>query len=554
MTPAISLSFPNLEVRDVDHLELLSQLWDSLGFGRVVDDCIPCDDQVQLRPAVVLKALCLNVVHGRDALYRVQPFFSRVPTELLLGDHVTAEALNDDTLGRHLDRMFEAGGSQLFNALSLRVIAEERLDLSRLHGDTTSKLVFGEYAAPHEEAVSITYGHSKDHRPDLKQVMAGVTTTSDGVPVIAEMLDGNQSDKTWHGGILERLQRQLRIPKGKPVHYVGDSALITQANLDTAARCRIRITGRLPRTVGACTTLVTEAVHRDTWEDLGPIVEGKEAARYEGQRFTSTILGHAMQGAVYRSSEPQARAEKSVRRRQTRALEEARAEAKRLMKASYACEADAAQAKKQFEDAWAEAPLQIKGVVERHRLEGRYAQRGRPVAGSERPVTEYVGVRIEVEVDEGRVEQAIRDESCFVLVHLGKEPVSARELLEVYKGQSVVETRFPFLKDAKIADLFFVKKAERVEALGYVLLIALLLWTVWERRVRRALDASGEMPLRDVTGMKKARPTAMVCRHILHGLRVARSIAQGVAGPWQPIGQPAPEQARVIRFTLQQIN
>ena len=162
-------------------------------------------------------------------------------------------------------------------------------------------------------------------------------------------------------------------------------------------------------------------------------------------------------------------------------------------------------------------------------------------------------LRLEIGVDEERAQQAIRDESCFVLVHLGKEKFSARELLEAYKGQSVVETRFPFLKDANMADLFFVKRAERVEALGYVLLVALLLWTVWERRVRRALEASGEAPLRDVTGMKKVRPTAMVCAHIMRGLRVARAVAEDETGPWQPVGRPTPEQGRVIRFTLQSI-
>ena len=545
---------PEIEVRDLNHLGLLSQLWDDLGLSSVVDQCIPVDDQVQLRPSVALKALCLNVVHGRDALYRVQPFFSQVPTELLLGEGVTPDLLNDDALGRHLDRLFEAGGSQLFNALSLRVIAGEGLELDRLHADTTSKLVFGEYASPHEEAISVTYGHSKDHRPDLKQVMAGVTTTTDGVPTLAEMLDGNQSDKTWHGGSLERLRQRLKIPEERRVHYVGDSALITQANLDTAARCGIEVTGRLPRTVGACAQLVTEAVLRDEWEELGAIVEGKKAARYEGQRFTSTILGQPMQGAVYRSSEPQARAEKSVRRRQQRSLKEARAEAKRLMKESYSCEADADQAHRQFQARWNDELLGVEGVVERRRVEGRYERRGRPALGVGRPVTEEIGLRIEVVADEARAEQAILDESCFVLVHLGRERLSARELLEAYKGQSVVETRFPFLKDAKWADLFFVKRTERVEALGYVLLISLLLWTVWERRVRRGLVASGEAPLRDVTGMEKSRPTAMVCTHILRGLRVARTTTEDRAGPWQLIGKLNHEQARVVRFTLGHIN
>jgi transposase len=299
-----------------------------------------------------------------------------------------------------------------------------------------------------------------------------------------------------------------------------------------------------------CGLLVAEALSRDGWEKLGAIVEGSQAATYEAQRFTSTVLGHAVQGAVYRSSEPQDRAEKSVRRRQARALKEAQAEAKRLSQVDYGCEADAEQARQRFATTWEDDLLRVEGVVERRKVDGSYPKRGRPAAGVERPVVERIELRLAVTADEERAQQAIRDESCFVLVHLGKEKHSARELLEVYKGQAVVETRFPFLKDPSWADRFFVKRAERVEALGYVLLISLLLWTVWERRVRSGLDASGEGPIRDVTGMKKSRPTAMVCAHILHGLKVARVVEGGEVGPWQRVGRLTLEQERVIRFTL----
>ena len=41
---ALPPSLPELEVRDVNHLGLLSQLWDDLGFGAVIDHCIPSDD------------------------------------------------------------------------------------------------------------------------------------------------------------------------------------------------------------------------------------------------------------------------------------------------------------------------------------------------------------------------------------------------------------------------------------------------------------------------------------------------------------------------------
>jgi len=540
---------PKLDVKDLDHLGLLSELWDDLGFSEVVDACIPADEQVGLAPSVVLKALCLNLTCGRDALYRIQSFFSQVPLDLLLGRDVRVEQLNDDALGRHLDRLFHSAGSQLFNSLGLRVIDREKLSLDRLHGDTTSKLVFGEYAYEDESAVSITYGHSKDHRPDLKQVMAGMTTTREGIPVLADMLDGSQSDKTWHKSVLDHLRKRLHIPLDGELHYVGDSALITRPNLDIASQRHIALTGRLPRTVAACGELVQEAIRLGKWESLGAVAASNDAARYEAQRFEREVLGHMLQVGVYRSSAPNSRAEDSVRARQRGALEKVRREAKELMKRTYSCEADAERDRLRFVSAHQEELLVLKGQVVRRRVEGKYPRKGRPSAGEKRPVTEEIALEIQVESDVARAEQAIRDESCFVLVHSGKRPLTAREILEAYKGQAVVETRFPFLKDALFADVFFVKMPQRVEALGYVMMISLLLWSVWERRVRHALAESREAPLKDVTRMKKSNPTAMVCLHIMKGVRVMRMKSGGLYSEWQLASDLTPEQMRVTRFT-----
>jgi hypothetical protein len=106
------------------------------------------------------------------------------------------------------------------------------------------------------------------------------------------------------------------------------------------------------------------------------------------------------------------------------------------------------------------------------------------------------------------------------------------------------------LKDPAWADVFFAKHPRRVETIGYVLLFALLLWSVWERRVRANLVASGETALVDTTGMAKKHPTAKVCRHILHDLKLARRrIGEGY-GEWELTAPLAPEQRRVARFSV----
>jgi hypothetical protein len=117
------------------------------------------------------------------------------------------------------------------------------------------------------------------------------------------------------------------------------------------------------------------------------------------------------------------------------------------------------------------------------------------------------------------------------------------------KGQSVVEKRFPFLKDPAWADVFLRKLPHRVEALGYVLPLALLVWSVWERRIRANLRQQPERRFRDWNGMVRKNPTAMVCTHMLSGLKAIRMrTAQGWSS-WTLAGRLKPEQEYVVQLS-----
>ena len=515
-----------MEVSDVDYLAAVAPLWDELGFSKIIDACVPNDPQVALSTSTAIKALVLNCIGGRDPLYRVSQAFERRPIEEVLGKGVTQQSLNDSALARHLDRFFNADCESVFSSLSLRSIDHEGLSLDRLQADTTSRLVFGEYKHEEDDAISITFGHSKDHRPDLKQIMMGVCTTTDGVPVIAQMLDGNTSDKKWHGGMLEIVQKRLQLKKGRKVHYVGDSALITHNNLDLAARHSIVITGRLPRTVNACSEVVLEVLKNpESMEELGTFSPMKEAASYRGCVVRRHVLGHDVQLGVYTTNEQDERVEKNVLRRQKKALEKAKKEAKKHMRITFACAKDAETAGLEFVDTFIDPLVEI-GVRVECELSKKPLAKGRPPKGTVPEMYEVFRLVLSIEPNNKSAKLQIKQDSAFVILHSGQDEICARDLLRMYKDQSVVETRFPFLKDAAWADVFFIKTPHRLEALGYVILIALLLWSIWERRVRKNLEASQEPPIRDTTGMTKKRPTAMVCRHVLQNIKIAR-IRQG---------------------------
>lgn len=546
-----------LQIADVDHLPVISGIWDELGLTAVVDASVPQDPQQAMSTGLALKAMVLNVVTGRDPLYRLRSWAEELPLELLLGAGVDADHLNDSSVARHLDRFFEAGPEKVFNAAALRAIDVEALELDRLHNDTTSRLVFGAYNHPENpDTISITYGHSKDQRPDLKQVMYGLSTTVDGVPVNAQLLSGNTSDKTWNSELLADLKKNLRLDSTTRLHYVGDSALVTQRNLDLAAANGIVLTSRMPRTLVATETALVRAAHEPLpMVALGTFSEAKDATSYEGCVLPDCeVLGHRVQLGVYRATPVNARTQQVVLARQKKDLATATKAAKKLSTMTFACEPDANAAAAEFLAAHsmgAEADRLISLAVNVVAVEipGNRG-RGRPAKNAPPPpaTTEY-RVEIEVAVDEQQAAAVMSREGAFVLVHTGSEPLSAAEMLRAYKGQSVVETRFPFLKDPAWADVFFLKLPHRVEALGYVLLLALLVWSVWERRIRANLRQQPERRFRDWNGMVRKNPTAMVCTHMLSGLKAIRMrTAQGWSS-WTLAGRLKPGQEYVVQLS-----
>jgi transposase len=154
-------------------------------------------------------------------LYLVPQFFANKPVEHLLGEGITADMLNDDSLGRALDWIYEHDPTTLFAGLALHARQRFGIKAEHLHIDTTSFCVNGAYLpegkmTPEttcEEAIpiAITYGYSRDHRADLKQWMLGLATTHDGdIPIFLRPLDGNSSDKESISAIVTDVMTQLR--------------------------------------------------------------------------------------------------------------------------------------------------------------------------------------------------------------------------------------------------------------------------------------------------------------------------------------------------------
>ena len=301
------------------------------------------------------------------------------------------------------------------------------------------------------------------------------------LPCHAGILDGNAADKKTNGRILAELPRIMSRHGVEEFIYVADSALATKENFSLLGD--IRFITRLPETFGVCGRLIREA--SSPWLEVGRLTSRKVRGRETGAwyRFREENVG--LYGKAYRAVVVHSDAHD--KRRQKR-LDKAVAKDKAAVEAKAA-----ALTRKEFfclRDAQAAAEALSPGAY--HHFSCSFATR--PVYGRGRPPKNghrrLLGRRYRVVAgvieDRAAIEKLREEAGCFVLLtNVPADQKSGPEILRLYKDQDGVERNFGFLKDPQVANDVFLKKPRRIEAMGLVLVVALLLWRLMERAMRQ---------------------------------------------------------------------
>jgi transposase len=221
---------PRIEVQNIDHLGIVAGIIDDAGLVQEIDRRVGTHPQEILSCGQALKAMILNGLGFLSApLYLFEEFFSGKATEHLIGAGIRPEHLNDDRLGRVLDKLFDAGLTDLFVGVASK--ASERFGLPEpksIHLDATSFHVHGRYdetAGEEErepEQIRITYGYSRERRPDLKQFVVDLMSTGDGrIPLFLRVADGNESD----AAVFAELIKDFRARVNLDALFVAEAAL-----------------------------------------------------------------------------------------------------------------------------------------------------------------------------------------------------------------------------------------------------------------------------------------------------------------------------------------
>lgn len=487
---------PGYKSRTLAHLGLVAGMYEELGIGEVIDRAVPQDEEKRIvSVGQAVKAMVLNGLgFVNQRLYLMPHFFQDKPTERLIGAGICPEHLNDDVTGRALDRLYEQDVTSVYALVSMEAVKRLGLRPRCGHLDSTSFHVDGQYNSeqePEAGVIHITQGYSRDHRPDLNQVVLQLIADNQaGIPLWMEPLSGNSSDKTSFRATVKahvaQLKREYQLD-----YLVADSALYTAETLPTLND--LYWITRVPETLTEARQAIAAAV---------PVVMASlDTMGY--QCLESAYAGVSQRWVVVYSPEAYQRAIKRVDRH---CLKQSTADGKAfeaLCRKDFACVADAKQALAEFEKECTLTTVTSSTVVERPHYPGR----GRPSQGR-KPTLMY---RIEgtlASVPEKRLAR-LRQQSCFILAtnQLDPSALSEEELISAYKDQQKVERGFRFLKDPLfLASSLYLKSPERIMALMMVMTLCLLVYAALEYRLRQALKEQ-QQTLPNQKGQPVQNPT-----------------------------------------------
>ena len=426
---------------------------------------------------------------------------------------------HDDTLGRALDTLYDFGVTALYGLIA--ATAATRLGLTRTfsHLDTTSFHVDGRYNSaqpPDEQVVHITPGYSRDHRPDLNQVMLELVVEHQaGIPVLMQPLSGNSHDGKAFGQVISDHIAQLHTP-ANPTYLVADSALYSAENLQKLAETSLKWITRVPATLREAQAVLAQADP----QTMAPLTEG-----YRYHVVPSSYGGVAQRWVLIYSEPRQPQAQRTVDKQWRKQSDHEVKAFKTLCRTAFACEADAHQALARFAHDVQTTFLSDRTVCPTP----QYGKRGRPGPGAQPDQLVYhiagaLASRL-------TARQALIDQqSCFILAtnELDEGQLASQAVLAGYKGQAQAERGFRFLKDPQfLASSLYLKKPERIMALLMVMTVCLLVYAALEYRIRTALKEH-EATFPDQKGKRIQHPTARWVFHYFVGIHVLYIPGQGL--------------------------
>lgn len=509
-----------IQTASLDHLGLVAAICQDLKIAQRIDNRLPCDSQRKVSPGRAVVAMILNGLGFTNRrLYLTDQFFESKAIERLLGSDLEAKDITNHTLAHALDDIAEYGSSKLFAEVAFEIAMENNLLDDKNHLDTTSILVHGAYEVTEDpKTVAVVHGFSKDHRPDLKQIVLSLVVNGpSSIPLWMESLDGNSSDKaSFHETIknVENFRAQIDM-KGN-FKWIADSALYTKDKL-LKSNDYLWVT-RVPESIKEAKNLVEKLDEEIAW------VEGGEG--YKTSEYNSFYGGIEQRWLLVFSEEAYKREKNTLEKKLKREEEELKQALWHFEKKKFHCEQDARKALEEVKKGY-----KLHVIKEQLMLVDKYSGRGRPKKNTEK---EIIGYRVDAifERSQEEIGKLLNKKGRFILAtnELDSQRYKNEQILDEYKEQQSVEGGFRFLKDPWfMLDSIFLKLPKRIEALMMVMTLCLLVYNVGQYKLRKRLKENN-ITLPNQLGKEISNPTLKWIFQIMEGIDVVYFYNESLSG------------------------
>jgi transposase len=466
-------------IRSLGAIPLLVPIIEQLGVQGLINRRVPPTGS-DLDLGLVTVLLILNRLLAPQPLVHVESWLAETVLPDLLG--IEAGQANDDRLARALDALVPHLDA-LWQDLVVAAVRAFDLDLRQLCYDLTSISFCGDY----EDAQGITYGYSRDHRPDRKQVeLATTVTAAGGVPLDYRILAGNVADRTTPVENLQRLQDLLALlpprDQSEPVLVTSDRAMLTLDALATYHDSALCYLGPLDPSLGQ--GAVRELLAAVSADDLAEL-------RYRPQRADRDRDWQPYRGVLRTLVLPHPDPEREPLR--VRALVVWSPAKARLDQQLRTTQLERLEG--QLSD--------LVGKVGKRPYTTRHAVDQRVATILRRhPARRFLTVVITGGADEllqltwTRNPETIQEAACLdgrYVLGTNDRSLDANQILARSKRRDVPEKRYALIKGPLAVRPIYLHKEERIGALVFCTLVALLVFALLELQARRAgLTQSGQ--------------------------------------------------------------
>lgn len=514
--------------RQLGALPVIADFCRRLQLAEIVDRGCPVRPDAFLTHGQVIEALVANRLTSPAPLWKLEDWAADWAVEEVFG--IAPDLLNDDRIARALDAIAPEL-EQIAGSVGAQAITEFGLEVGQMHWDMTSISLFGAFEQVDAGYPAPKHGHPKDRRTDLKQVQAGIAVTRDeGIPIFHRAFDGGAGEVSQ---VIATMNSLKQLAGRRRMLMIGDSKLISYGN----------VAAMLAAGVDFIAPLAAAKVPGGLFAGLDPasgrradFVAARDARKGDDQRAVYHVIEDVMSLTAPKKTKGEPINLRRILVHSTaHAQGQGAARALKLAKATTELERLVRTAGTRY-----------------HPTAGDVARRAAEIARKRR-VTAYLRTTITNTgpapgtpaftwtFDEHAIAaEAAADGWYALLTTLTPDQADAAEILIRYKGQQVVERRYSDIKGPLAIAPMFLKTNRRITALITVICLALLIFCLIERQVRRALLP--ETRLLFHPGNSADRPTG---RLILTALGRLQLIPATATGPPQ-ILIPGPLQHRLL--------